>query len=204
MEEFDNRGMSLHQALRTGRFWVLCFAAALCNFTLSALNQNVTPHLSDEGYSLATAANISALMLGGLAVGKMSLGWIYDKMGTRRATLFANFCTIFSLLGTIFCRFPPMLAVIILGFAFGNAFGSVAPPLIVQNLYGRREYGAILGVVTACINLGGTVTPVMIGKVYDVFGSYTPAFSAMIATSALVAVCFYLLLSPKAEYREGQ
>ena len=204
VEEFDNRGMSLHQALRTGRFWVLCFAAALCNITLSALNQNVTPHLSDEGYSLATAANISALMLGGLAVGKMSLGWIYDKMGTRRATLFANFCTIFSLLGTIFCRFPPMLAVIILGFAFGNAFGSVAPPLIVQNLYGRREYGAILGVVTACINLGGTVTPVMIGKVYDVFGSYTPAFSAMIATSALVAVCFYLLLSPKAEYREGQ
>ena len=60
-----------------------------------------------------------------------------------------------------------MIAAIVVGFSLGNAFGSVANPIIVQSIYGRKNYSAILGLVTACNNLAGVFTPVMIGSVYD-------------------------------------
>ncbi|HJA34881.1 MAG TPA: MFS transporter [Firmicutes bacterium] len=199
-EQYDNRGMTLKEAMHTGRFWALCLVTAVGNVSLCALNQNVTPHLSDEGYALTTAANISAIMLGGLAVGKMTLGWLYDKLGVRRTTLLANCSTILALVGTLLCRFPPMIAAIVLGFSIGNAFGSIGNQVIVQSIYGRKNYSAILGVVAACNSLAGSVTPVLIGGVYDLFGSYTPAFATMVVTSSLAAISYFILLSQKVEY----
>lgn len=199
-EEFDNRGMTLKEAMHTGGFWALCLVTAFGNISLCALNQNVTPHLSDEGYALTTAANISAVMLGGLACGKMLLGWLYDKLGARRATLLANLCTVLGVTGALFCKFPPMILAIIVGFSLGNAFGSVANPIIVQSIYGRKNYSAILGVVTACNNLAGVCTPVIIGGVYDRFGSYSPAFAAMILISTVTTIGYFALLSKRVEY----
>lgn len=199
-EAFDHRGMTVQQALHTGRFWALCLVTAVGNISLCALNQNVTPHLSDQGYSLTTAANISAVMLGGLACGKMLLGWLYDKLGPRLATLLANCCTVLGVTGALFCRFPAMILAIILGFSLGNAFGSVANPIIVQSMYGRKNYSGILGIVTACNNLAGVFTPVMIGSVYDHFGSYSPAFAVMLVTSSLCAAGYFILLGQKVQY----
>lgn len=198
--DFDHRGMTLQEVLHTGRFWALCLVTALGNISLCALNQNVAPHLSDQGYSLTTAANISAVMLGGLACGKMLLGWLYDKLGPRRATLLANCCTVLGVTGALFCRFPVMIAAIVLGFSLGNAFGSVANPIIVQTIYGRKNYSGILGVVTACNNLAGVFTPVMIGGVYDRFGSYSPAFAAMLVISFVCAGGYYILLGRGMQY----
>ena len=197
---FDDRGMTVQEVVHTGRFWALCLVTALGNISLCALNQNVTPHLSDEGYSLQTAANISAVMLGGLACGKMFLGWLYDKLGARRATLLANCCTVLGVTGAFFCRFPVMIAAIVVGFSLGNAFGSVANPIIVQSIYGRKNYSAILGLVTACNNLAGVFTPVMIGSVYDYFGSYSPAFAAMMLISFCCTVGYFILLGKRVEY----
>ena len=196
-QQNDSQGQTLAQVTRTGRFWTLCLACVLVNVSLCSLNQNIVPHLIDQGYSSTTAANLSALMLGGLALGKMLLGWLYDKLGPRRATLLGNLCTVLAVIGAVFCRFPPMLVAVTLGFSLGNAFGSVAPPILVQSLYGRRDYSAILGILTAGISLSGVFTPVVIGLVYDHFGSYVPAFFVMIFLSILVAASFFLLLSPK-------
>ena len=93
-----------------------------------------------------------------------------------------------------------MIAAIVLGISIGNAFGSIGNQVIVQSIYGRKNYSAILGVVAACNSLAGSVTPVLIGGVYDLFGSYTPAFATMVVTSSLAAISYFILLSQKVEY----
>ena len=54
--------------------------------------------------------------------------------------------------------------------------------------------------MAACNSLAGSVTPVLIGGVYDLFGSYTPAFATMVVTSSLAAISYFILLSQKVEY----
>lgn len=93
-----------------------------------------------------------------------------------------------------------MIAAIVVGFSLGNAFGSVANPIIIQSIYGRKNYSAILGLVTACNNLAGVFTPVMIGSVYDYFGSYSPAFAAMMLISSCCTVGYFILLGRRVEY----
>ena len=54
--------------------------------------------------------------------------------------------------------------------------------------------------VTACNNLAGVFTPVMIGSVYDCFGSYSPAFAAMMLISSCCTVGYFILLGKRVEY----
>ena len=54
--------------------------------------------------------------------------------------------------------------------------------------------------VTACNNLAGVFTPVMIGSVYDYFGSYSPAFAAMMLISSCCTVGYFILLGKRVEY----
>ena len=50
--------------------------------------------------------------------------------------------------------------------------------LIVQETFGVRHYGAILGLINMSTILTFTVGPLLAGASYDLTGSYAPAFAA--------------------------
>ena len=87
---------------------------------------------------------------------------------------------------------------IILGVALGCAYGTVATPIIVQTVFGKRDYAAIVGIFTAMGNLGGVLSPTLNGTAYDMFGSYNVSFCLFGAFVVLAAIC-YIFQLPKGE-----
>lgn len=184
----ERQGTLYSDAVRTPQFWMLCLCAALNTICTSGLMQNTAPHVSDVGFSPTFAASVASAGMGALAIGKLLLGWLYDKLGAAKATTISQFSAVVALVGALMAPFLPGVALIVIGTGLGGAFGNVAHPIIAQIVYGNRDYGAILGMISAFANIGGMLTPVLVGGSYDALGSYKPAFTCMIALLCLVTL----------------
>ena len=176
VEEMDWEGYTLAQAAKTPSFWAVVLCTGVISVTINVLNQSVAPHLNDVGYSVAFSANVVSAGYAGLAIGKILLGQMFDKLGSRTSSLISGASLLLGMLGLIFARFIPMLAGIVVGVGLGCAFGSVAYPIIARRVFGTRDAASIYGVITAAANCGGMAAPIFLGSVFDSTGSYVPCF----------------------------
>ncbi|WP_458862857.1 MFS transporter [Acidaminobacterium chupaoyuni] len=188
-------GFTLHELQHTLHFWLFCLCNFVAIFAMCCLMTQVAPHLSDVGYSPSFAAVMTSLCMGSLALGKVILGRLYDKLGVRAATMFSVIAAFFGFIGMLLVPFKPALGLIVVGSGFGSCFGSVAPPVLTQTLYGKKDYGAILGRLSACGNAAGMLCPVVMGTVYDSFGSYRPIFMVLVVVIALCGVGYLRLFA---------
>src|SRR5699024_9285560 len=65
-----NQGLLLSEAMKTIQFWLISLCAALVSMSINTLMLNISPHLTDIGYSTGFSANIVALSMGSLAIFK--------------------------------------------------------------------------------------------------------------------------------------
>ena len=184
------QGFAYREVIRMPLFYVVGAISVTQVMSICVFYQTVAPHLSDMGYSSTFAATMTSVTMGALAVGKVILGKLFDKFGTRRAAVTACSCTLLGITGMIFCTFKPALALIVLGVGLGCSFGAVCMPIIVQNIFGMKDYNAIYGKLTACTGMGAAVAPVLSGRVFDVCGSYVPIYIA----AACTVVCAIIVL----------
>lgn len=188
-------GYTLAEAKRMPKFWILAACTMMVNMGLSSLVQTLSPHLTDNGYSVTFAAMMVSVSMGMMALGKMVLGQLFDMLGTKKASLFSMLCGFLGLIGMIFCQVKPALILIVLGIGFGCSFGTVGNPIVVQNVFGKKDFGAIMGIFTACNSIGGAISPTANGSAFDMFGSYRPSFMVWAAMIVVVFVCYAIFLS---------
>ena len=169
-------GVTLGEALHLPSFWVVGLVSTVIIMITSIFTQTLPPHLSDNGYTETFAAAVASVSMAALAIGKVMLGRLFDKYGTR-TTMTAAYCCVFcGIIGMIFCHSWISIAAIILGTGLGCSFGSVCLPIVIQKIFGMKDYNAIYGKLTAAVSVGGAFAPMISGWVYDTQGSYTPVF----------------------------
>lgn len=191
-------GSTLAEARRMPKFWLLVLCGMMMTMGNSSLVQTLSPHLTDSGYSTAFAATMVSIGMGALALGKVILGQMFDKLGTRTTALIAASMGIVGLTGMVFCqRSYLFVGMVFLGICFACAYGSVGNPIVIQNIFGRRDFSSILGFYTAFVGLGGSISPMVNGASVDNFGSYRPAFMLWMCLLAFVIVCYSFILPGK-------
>ena len=85
------------------------------------------------------------------------------------------------------------LFAVIFGFAFGS-FVALESPMTAE-LFGMRSHGAIFGAVASGYPIGCTIGPVLMGRIFDVTGSYSQAF-LVCAGVAIIGLILTLPLRP--------
>ena len=195
----DDRGMTAKQARGTLIFWALCICGAINGLSAVSIVHNVAPHMNDVGLSVMEASAISSACMGALALGKLLLGYLYDRLGPSRATLLANLCSLLALAGMLMAPALPALALVVVGIGIGGAFGSVATPILAQRIFGNREFGAVLGLMSAFSNIGAMAGPLVVSGVYDASGSYLPAFWGVGALMCLVTLVYNCIFAAQAK-----
>lgn len=190
-------GPTAAEAMKSSSFIMVCIAMFMCMVALNSQIQAVSPRLTDLGYSVATASNISALGLGSLAIGKILLGKMYDKMTVRNATCLAVFLGCLAILGEALAKYLAMVALIVIGEGISCAMGTVGMPVFVKGLYGNRDYNAIYGKIMAIGNAGGVLGPLFLNAMYDKTGSYDIALWVCFAFDVIALVIFAKILGKK-------
>lgn len=193
-EKFE--GYTFKEALRMPVFWAVMFCSVSMVMAIMSFYPTLAPHLSDCGYSVTFAALMTSISMGALAIGKVTLGRMFDKLGNRKAVTIACACTLAGTISMIFCTSPIALAFIVLGVGLGCSFGAVCMPIIVQNIFGMKDYNSIYSKLTVATNLGSALAPVITGRTYDVCGSYVPAYIG-VAVLTVISIVILRIYLPK-------
>ncbi len=185
-----DEGYTYQEAVRMPAFWAILFCSISLALTSMAFYPTLTPHLSDCGYTVQFAALMSSIVMGALAVGKVALGWMFDKFGNWKTVMIANTCTLAGVIAMMFCEHMIALVVIVIGVGLGCCFGPICVPILMQNLFGMKEYNAIYSKVVAAMGLGGAIAPTITGWTYDTYGTYMPAY---VGTAILTVISIVVL-----------
>lgn len=179
-------------------FWLVASTATLTVFGSSAILFNSAPFFIEVGFSAEKAAMIASFNLGMLAVGKVVIGFLSDRLGTKFGSVFA--ALIFGLQFVCLALMPLNPGLFVWGavicYGIGGGGITVCPPLLVNALFGEKDYGNIVAAMNMATNLGGAFGGMIAAAVYDITGSYIVfwwmAAVAMGLVMVIRIICFQM------------
>lgn len=189
--------MGTRQALKSHTFWHIALALLCQVMILSTVVTHVMPYLSSVGIGRTKSSFIAmAIPLASIG-GRLGLGWLGDKLDKRRvmAAAFTMMC------GGLICfafasseatwLLVPFLILFGIGYGGNNTLRGSA----IREFFGRRNFGAIHGLVVGIMMLGGITGPPLAGWVFDKWGSYQPIW--FVFTGLTVAAILLAVTTPK-------
>jgi len=171
-------GLTLAQALRDTRQWVLNASWLLLGALSLMVSVHIVPFAHDQGISLAGASlALTAYGIGAVS-GRVASGIVSDRIGTFttiRLGYALQLIALVALLG-LSSRGALLASLVALGVGFAAADTMLAKA--VPDVFGTRALGAILGVLNLGWRLGAAIGPAAAGFLYDLTGSYAIPFGA--------------------------
>jgi predicted MFS family arabinose efflux permease len=188
--------VSLGEAARTGRFWLLLAIYAICGFDDFFVTTHVAAFAQDRGLGILAAGNLLAFMgLTGLA-GVVASGFTSDRLGPvwPTAAAFAARVVVFGWIA--FDQSPVSIALFAL--VFGATFLVTAPLTVVfvRESFGTKNLGALTGLITMVHQIFGGIGAYAGAAIFDATGTYDLAFVAMLASAVLAFALTAMLARP--------
>ena len=91
----------------------------------------------------------------------------------------------------ITAHLPLFLIVALYGVSHGGFFTIVSP--VVAEYFGMRAHGSIFGIILFCGTIGGSIGPILAGRIFDLTGRCQPSFIGLGVLACLgLALVFYL------------
>ena len=151
--------------------------------------------------SFGMSREIGGLVILGVSVfsviGRLASGIVGDKMDKRKVIALAFVLQFFGTLMFAFSYNVWHLSIFVV--LWGLGFGASIPVrfAMIADMFGRRHYGSIMGILMTVSTIFGVIGPVFVGWMFDVRGNYREPFFIM-AVSVIVSIPLILTLtSPK-------
>ena len=179
-------GMTRAQALRSRKLYLL----TLVMFLLTAacgIQQQIPSVLAGFGFATDQVSAMVSFFTAALALGKITQGILYSRLGTQRGGLLivAVFAGSFLVLGRSGLVYPGLAML-----AVGMGSVTTLMPTLTRFTFGALEYAAIWSILSTASSIGALIATPLFGMAYDAFGSYAPA---MTASSLGLALCLVLM-----------
>lgn len=191
------QGYSVRDAIRTPGLWFLIAGMTTQQFLRTGVATQLVPHLEDIGFTTGQAAGAVSL-LAFFAIGsKIGFGRLSETITARYAYVIIVGIQFVGVGLLVLAHEGHTLTLVALAI-FGSGMGGVGAlgPLAITEMFGLRNYGAIMGVT----RLGTTVPlvggPIMAGLIYDATGKYELMFVITLGFLAVAFVSFLLARPP--------
>jgi predicted MFS family arabinose efflux permease len=181
-------GMTVREAARTRRFWLLLVIYAICGFDDFFVATHVVAFAQDRGVDQLVAGNLLAFMgLTGL-LGLLATGLVSDRAGPAWTTAI-TFAARVVVFGLIALDQSP-LSIAIFALVFGATFLVTAPltVLFVRENFGMAHLGALTGLITMVHQIFGSLGAYGGALIFDATGTYDMAFLLMLVASIAALV----------------
>ncbi len=196
----DDPHLDMKAIATNPRFWYIGMSLGLLFAVYSAIMANITPYATGLGHSEERAsALIMAIAIAGFT-GKLLFGLAADKFSLRAGLWAAQALVILAFLLLALAPAYPLilLACTLLGLAAGGML-PVWGAMMAQ-AFGLASYGRAMGLMGPLITLCVMPGFALVGRLYDVSGSYSPSLYLFAAITVVAAA---LLLPLRLEHRPG-
>jgi len=195
-EQNIESGVSLSEALRHATFWKMGALFLLISTAVLGLVPAFIPLLQDSGMSPAEAGSIASILGVSVLVGRLAIGFAVDNFFAPYVTAItfsavALGCLTLGFGGTGFA----LLAAITIGFGVGAEVDLIG--YYTARYFGLKNYATIYGAQYSIFVLGAGISPILVGKIWDVTGNYDAAL--LLAAGLLVGAAIVALTLPRFE-----
>jgi MFS family permease len=199
-------GPSVWAALHQPRFWLLAAAFLLGNAPTYFLLVHGAAFLVDGGFSAEQAAAVLGLA-GACTVGGVLLwGYLADRWGSEW-TYTAGSLGLIASLAVLYVVAPGqdgLLYAFAVLFALGFASRQGLGPFMAAALLRGRSFGMLMGVLVTHMALGVALGPLVGGWVFELSGSYYPAFVLALVSTLAAVVCIWLAAPRRGSLIRGE
>jgi MFS family permease len=192
--------MTFRQSTRVPAFWLLIAVGYVSGIVMPLTNAHCIPFLTDRGMSAIEASSVMGLMSTVSIPARLVTGYIVDRIQTNRLRFIMVAGTLMQTLGVSIFLLHGSTATIYLWFILYGVGGGVNQsanlPLLAR-YFGRKSFGAIIGISQAIMLPVGMVAPIYVGWVYDTSGSYMSIVTLMAVLTTISAAITCFMLPPK-------
>ena len=175
---------SIGAILRTPAFYLLALGSMCSIAAVGGANQHLKLYLSlDRGYSQGEAARIISLVLALSIAGRLLMGWLADRMPKKHVMLIIYLLVAVSIPLLFLASSATAMYAFAVVFGLGLGGEYLIVPLIAAELFGVGVLGRLLGVVLTADGVAEAVSPMLVGYLRDVSGSYRIGFLWLIVVA---------------------
>ncbi len=191
-------GASVRQAIGGSVFWILMVTVFLYSIGVNGAIAHFAALLTDRGVSTRGAAWAVSAIGGSGVIGRLATGAFLDRyFGPRVSQIMLLLSSAGVFLLSIAATLPMgFAAAMLIGFSMGSE-GDVTPYLL-SRYFGLRKFSTLYALSWTAFAVGGALGPVILGRVFDVLGSYRPVSIQLLAVPALIP-CLLMFLLPRYE-----
>ena len=166
-------------------FVLMCMGGVLCCVPMAMPQQHMVAFCGDLGISRATGALVLSVLLGTAFASRQVWGVISDRLGGLKTIFISSGLQALALAAFLFTQSEAGLFLV--AGAFGLGFSALIPAyaLAVRDIFPAGEAYWRVPTVLLCTAFGMAIGGWMAGHLYDVYGSYAPAFATGVAVNAI-------------------
>jgi MFS family permease len=186
-------GATWKQGLRSYSFWIITAILFVSSISMNGAITHLSALLTDRGLTAGKAALCASVLGGSSLMGRVVVGWLLDRFFGPRVAFFIN---LISALGIFLLArassFPAgCIAAALIGVGVGGE--AATTPYLLTRYFGLRSFSTLYGFTWTFYAAAGAIGPVILGRAFDLTGSYASLLVLLAAALGLAALTNLLL-----------
>jgi MFS family permease len=184
----------LRAVFRRPAFYLLAFGSMCSIAAVGGANQHLKLFMSlDAGYSQGDAARIISLVLGFSIAGRLLMGWLADRIPKKHVMLIIYLLVAAAVPLLFFASSGAAMSLFAAIFGIGLGGEYLIIPLMAAELFGVGVLGRVMGIIVTADGVAEAVSPMLVGYLRDVTGSYRAGFTWLIVVALVGAAAIAML-----------
>ena len=182
-------GFTRNEAFHKASFWFLAVAVlgiALCQ---AGPHVHTLSFLTDIGYSTAFASIVTSTYMIFLTISKVIMGFVFDRLGSLKGSLLIGSCCVLFPIFAMLAGFPAALWAYALTLGIASSGSTILGSVLTADYFGRKDYSRVFSITQMFTYVGVTVSSPSLGAIYDLSGSYSPAWVIIILIGIVECSC---------------
>ncbi len=189
---------SRREVLKTGSFWLLTAALGVNSMAFQGINISLAPYIQDLDYSEAMLASVMTFRAVMQITSLPLMGFLAERANRTYVRVLPFVIQGIAVFLLISAERPVFLWLAVSLYGFGISGINIIQEVIWANYFGRLSLGMVRSLAFLVAFGFGASGPIAMNAVFDVLGSYHPAFVAIIILFAISAVIMGIVQPPKA------
>jgi predicted MFS family arabinose efflux permease len=191
------------RVLRQAAFWGFVATVVIQGILSTGMPIHLLPLLSERGFSLDAAVAAYAVIGPAQTSARFAVGWAERALGIRTIGLITLGIGVAAQALLPFVP-PGSWTIVIFAVLYGasNGLMTILRALLPVELFGRDDYGTILGMIAAPANLARASGPFIFGALWAWWGSYDAVILACLAMAVGSLAAYLLTLAASRERHE--
>jgi MFS family permease len=186
-------GVTWQQGLRSFSFWIITAILFVSSISMNGAITHLSALLTDRGLTAGKAALCASVLGGSSLLGRVVVGWLLDRFFGPRVAFFINLITALGIfLLARASSFPAgCLAAALIGVGAGGE--AATTPYLLTRYFGLRSFSTLYGFTWTFYAAAGAIGPVILGRAFDLTGSYASLLVLLAVALGLAALTNLLL-----------